>query len=74
MPTREHKFTLATASSTGSDALKLKLVVHSRSQASCDSDTDSGLTGKAHWQDIDEEDDCPDSVCGEPGEKYWKIL
>ena len=41
-----------------------------------DSDTDfeSGLTGTAHWQDIDEEDDCPDSVCGEPGEKYWKIL
>ena len=39
-----------------------------------DTDFESGLTGTAHWQDIDEEDDCPDSVCGEPGEKYWKIL
>ena len=43
---------------------------------SSDSDSGLGLTasGKADWQDDDQEDDCPDShwqaVRGEPGEKY----
>jgi len=43
-------------------------------ELSSDSDSGLGLTasGKADWQDDDQEDDCPDSqaVRGEPGEKY----
>ena len=41
---------------------------------SSDSDSGLGLTasgrGKADWQDDDQENDCPDSVQGEPGEQY----
>ena len=41
-----------------------------RQRALSDSDSDPGLTGKADWQEVDQEDDCPDSVRGEPGEQY----
>ena len=39
---------------------------------SSDSDSGLGLTvsSKADRQDDDQEDDCPDSVLGEPGEQY----
>ena len=41
-----------------------------RQPALSDSDSDPGLTGQANWQEVDQEDDCPESVRGEPGEQY----